>query len=127
QHRGGRNGRNDLPYHLVMSHWRFPLPFSWLSIESTTFTSWSLLGGRDLLPCFLGHGMRVEHQLVRDVVLVDVAHVGRGLDADLLRRDDFDVVEPLVGVEAALGRLPAHLRNVARSAVVACECEQGTV
>ena len=39
----------------------------------------------------------VEHQLVGDVVLVDVAHVGRGLDADLLGGDELDVVEPRWG------------------------------
>jgi hypothetical protein len=30
------------------------------------------------------------------VVLVDVAHVGRGLYADAPRDDDLDIVEPLV-------------------------------
>jgi hypothetical protein len=48
-----------------------------------------------------------QHQLVGRVVLEDVAHVGGCFDADLLRRDDLDVVEPLVRVEAAFNRLLA--------------------
>jgi hypothetical protein len=44
--------------------------------------------------------------LVRQVVLVDVGDVGRRLPADLLGRDQLDVVEPDVGVETALGRGP---------------------
>src|SRR5204863_6141136 len=37
------------------------------------------------LACLLARLLRLERQLVGDVVLVDVAHIGRGLDADLLR------------------------------------------
>ena len=45
----------------------------------------------------------------------------------LLGRDDLDVVEPLVRVEAALHRLLAHLRDVAGARVVAREGEQRAV
>src|SRR5262249_45658039 len=57
-------------------------------------------------------------QLVGGVVLVDIAHVGGGLDADLLRDHQLDVVEPFVRVEPLLLRLLAHLGDVARSGVV---------
>jgi UMF1 family MFS transporter len=69
------------------------------------------LAGREALARLLLLGAGLEHQLVGRVVLVDVAHVRRGLDADLLGGDELDVVEPLVRIEAALGRLLAHLRD----------------
>ena len=50
----------------------------------------------------------LDHQLVRDVVLVDVGDVGHGFRANLLRRDDLDVVEPDVRVEAALAPPPGE-------------------
>src|SRR5262245_33967131 len=52
--------------------------------------------------------LELEHELVRRVVLVDVAHVGGCLDPNLLRRDYLDVVEPRVRVEATLHRFLAH-------------------
>ena len=49
------------------------------------------------------------HEQIGHVVLVDVAHVGHGLTANLLGRDPFHVVEPDVRIEAARGRLAAQL------------------
>src|SRR6185369_8226863 len=72
-------------------------------------------------------GLCVEHQPVGDVVLVDVADVRRRLDSDLPGDDDLDVVEPLVGVEAAPRRLLARAHDVAGTAVVAREREQRAV
>src|SRR5207249_6329916 len=60
----------------------------------------------------------VEHQLVGHVVLEDVAHIRRRLDADLLGRDELHVVEPQVGIEAALLGCLAHARDVARPGAV---------
>src|SRR5262245_65243417 len=65
----------------------------------------------DRLARLLLRFLEAEHQLVGRVVLEDVAHVGGRLDADLFRRDDLDVVEPLVSVEAALDRFLAHARD----------------
>src|SRR5659263_484127 len=56
---------------------------------------------------------------VRDVILVNVAHVHRGLDADLLGSHDLDVVEPHVGVETAFGGFLTHLRDVSGACIVA--------
>src|SRR5438552_5306609 len=67
-----------------------------------------LLAGRDLLARRARGFLGVERELVGHVVLEDVAHVGRGLRADAPRDDDFDVVEPLVRIEPALGGLAAH-------------------
>src|SRR5262245_4638177 len=50
----------------------------------------------DRLARLLLRFLEAEHQLVGRVVLEDVAHVGGRLDSDLFRRDDLDVVEPLV-------------------------------
>jgi hypothetical protein len=71
--------------------------------------------------------LRVEGQLVGDVVLVDVADIRGRFDADLLGNDDLDVVEPLVGIEAAPLCFLARLGDVARAAVVARESEQRTI
>ena len=57
-------------------------------------------------------GLRVQ-QLVRDVVLVDVADVLHRFAADPLRGDALDVAEPDVGIEAALRRLAPQLRRCA--------------
>ena len=60
----------------------------------------------------------IEHQLVGRVVLEDVTHVGGGFDADFLRRDDLDVVKPLVRSEVALGRFLAQVCDAPRTGVV---------
>ena len=70
--------------------------------------------GRDLQAHLVGFRLCLERKLVRDVVLVDVAHVGRGLRSNPLADDQLYVVEPLVRIEAfflgfraRLARLPA--------------------
>src|SRR5262245_27548644 len=42
--------------------------------------------------------LALGHHLVGQVIFVDVAHVLNGLASDLTRRDDFDVVEPRLGL-----------------------------
>src|SRR5271154_4990672 len=55
--------------------------------------------GRDLRTCLVGYRLCFEHKPVGDVVLVDVAHVGRGFRSDLLGDDQLYVVEPLIRIE----------------------------
>src|SRR5262245_3337730 len=66
-------------------------------------------------------------ELVCEVVLVDVGDVGHRLAADLLRSHQLDVVEPDIGVEAALGRQLAQLADTAGARVVRGEGEQALV
>jgi hypothetical protein len=61
------------------------------------------------------------------MVLVDIPYIGSRLGADLLRDDQFDIVEPFVRIELTLRRLAAHAGDVARPGVVAGECEQRAV
>src|SRR5258708_5171372 len=58
--------------------------------------------GFPLLACARPRRLRLRRELVRNVVLEDIAHVGRGLQTNALAHDDFHVVEPFVRVEAAL-------------------------
>jgi hypothetical protein len=58
-----------------------------------------------------------QDELVSQVVLVDVADVGHRLAADLLGGDELDVVEPDVGIRAALLRDLAQLRDAAGPAL----------
>src|SRR5215475_12460497 len=83
-----------------------------------------LRGGRHLLARLALRRLSLLRKLVRCVVLVDVAHVCRGLDPDPLGRDDLDVVEPLVGVEPAPLGFRAELREVPWPRVIGREREQ---
>src|SRR5262245_38361662 len=69
----------------------------------------------------------VLDHLVREIVLVDVGDVGRRLPADLLGRDQLDVVEPHVGIETALGRGPAQPPDAPGPGVVRGEGEEPLV
>jgi hypothetical protein len=62
--------------------------------------------------------------LLGRVVLEDVAHVGGCLNADFVRRDQLDVVELLVRVEAAFNRLLAHAGDSTWASVVGRKCEE---
>src|SRR3546814_8823452 len=53
--------------------------------------------------------------------------LGCRLHPDLLGGDYLDVIQPLIRVEAALPRLPAHPRDVAGPRIVACEREERPV
>src|SRR5215831_1342548 len=81
----------------------------------------------DRLARLLLRFLEAEHQLVGRVVLEDIADVGGRLDSDLFRRDDLDVVEPLVSVEAAFDRFLAHARDASRARVVGGEGEERTI
>src|SRR5499433_2784825 len=89
----------------------------------------ALLSGA-ALDGFLGllafEALLLEH-LVREIVLVDVGNVGRRLPADLLGRDQLDVVEPDVGIQAALGRGPAQPADPAGTRIVGGEGEEPLV
>src|SRR5262245_10107545 len=69
----------------------------------------------------------VFDHLVREIVLVNVRHVGHGLSADPLRGDQLDVVEPGVGVEAALRGDAAQLTDASGAGIVGGEGEQRLV
>src|SRR5262247_2210473 len=73
---------------------------------------------------FLALGALFLDHLVRQIVLVDVGDVGRCLPADLLRRDQLDVVEPDIRIEAALGRGSAQPPDASGARVVGGEGEQ---
>src|SRR5206468_12937822 len=83
----------------------------------------TLLGGASLdrLLGLLARGALLLDHLIREIVLVDVGDVRHRLPADLLRRDQLDVVEPDVGVEAALGRGPAQPSDAPGAGVVGGE------
>jgi Ca2+:H+ antiporter len=66
-------------------------------------------------------------QLVGNVVLVDVADVGRRLRPNLLGGDILHVVEPDVRIQPALGSFLAHLGNAARAGIVGSEGKEGLV
>src|SRR5262245_53034712 len=89
----------------------------------------ALLSGAALVG-FLGllalEALLFEH-LVREIVLVDVGDVGRRLSADLLGRDQLDVVEPDVGIEAALGGGLPQPSDAAGPGVVRREGEEPLV
>src|SRR6266850_3638824 len=72
-------------------------------------------------------GVLLLDHLIREIVLVDVGDVRHRLPADLLRRDQLDVVEPDVGVEAALGRGPAQPPDAPGPGVVGGEGEEPLV
>src|SRR5262245_25522410 len=81
-------------------------------LEAIAISPPSALRRRYLLLRLVGFGLGVEHQAVGDVVLVDIADVGRRLGANLLRDDDLDVVEPLVRVEPLLRGGLSRLRDI---------------
>src|SRR5580765_6687800 len=90
----------------------------------------ALLAGGAAFDGFLGFlafdALLLDH-LIREIVLVDVGDVRDRLPADLLRRDQLDVVEPDVRVEAALGRGPAQPSDAPGAGVVGGEGEEPLV
>src|SRR6266576_2795461 len=72
-------------------------------------------------------GVLLLDHLVRQIVLVDVGDVRHRLPADLLRRDQLDVVEPDVRVEATLGRGLAQPSDAPGAGVVGGEGEEPLV
>ena len=66
----------------------------------------------------------LSNEPIRDVVLVDVAHVLNRFAADALGRDPFDVAEPYVRVQAAGGGLATELTHSTGPGVVGRERQQ---
>src|SRR3954467_9040648 len=81
------------------------------------------LSGRSLQSGLRGlaPGALLGQQLICDVVLVDVAHVGDGLAADALGGNLLDIAEPDIRVQPARLRLFPQLPQTARTGVVRCE------
>ena len=66
-------------------------------------------------------------ELVRDVVLKDVAHISNGFGSDTLCGNQFDVIEPQVGIRSAARRFLAELRHPSRPRIVGGKGEQSFV
>jgi len=82
---------------------------------------------RDLRTGLVRFCLCLKRKLVRDVVFVDVAHVGRGFCSDLLCDYELYVVKPFVRIEpSSLGFL-ARLGGVRRAAVISREREQRAI
>ena len=93
------------------------------SLVSGSYRGWLWFFYRYLLPDFIAPRLTFGDHLVRQVVLVDVAHVLNGFSSDLGRGDDFDIVEPQVRIIAALRGLSAQFMDLGRSRVVGSESE----
>src|SRR5882672_9697684 len=97
------------------------------------------MGSEPLLELFLRHpgselpagGLAcfqcLQLQLVSDVVLVDVAHVGDGFLPDAQRGDALHAVEPHVRIEPRPPRLRAQFRDAPGSRIVGGEREQRAI
>jgi len=68
--------------------------------QYTAFDAASILRRSGLLLELRGCRLSFGREFVRHVVLEDVTHVRRSLDADLLDHNRLGVVEPLVRVES---------------------------
>src|SRR5215467_11476483 len=85
------------------------------------------LRGTNVPPCYTLSSHGVELQAIRRIIFVDVADVLDGFLTQAFGSDDFDVVEPLVRVQATMLRLLPNFGDAAGSGVVARESEKRAV
>src|SRR5208283_2541364 len=88
-----------------------------LSVGSTRRQSFGLLPEFSLL----------HRQLVSNVILVDVGNVSDRLLANVLGRDQFNIVEPHVGIKARIGCLFAQPGDTIWSGVIAGKDKKGLI